>query len=221
MSQAPLSGKPTVIGRATSINVRKVLWTCAEIGLDHHFDSDWVGEAAIRRRDELLALNPNGQFPVLIEGEGALRRVLWQSNTICRYLATAAGRDDLLPTAPRARAVVEQWMDWQVGDLNPAWRYAYLALVRRMPGFTHADEIAASVTAWNKAMVLLDRHLARTGAHVTGPAFTLADIVLALSANRWRLTPMDHAHCPAVDAWLNRLAVRPGFTAHVIGPGVP
>ncbi|MEA1674731.1 glutathione S-transferase family protein [Nitrospirillum sp. BR 11163] len=206
----------TLIGRATSINVRKVLWTCAEIGLDYTFDKDWVGEAAVRRRDELLALNPNGQFPVLVEGDWSL----WQSNAICRHLATVAGREDLLPTAPRARALVEQWMDWQVSDLNQAWRYAYLALVRRMPAFTHADEIAASVVAWNKAMVLLDRQLERTGAHVTGPTFTLADIVLALSANRWRLTPIEHADCPAVDAWLTGLAGRPGFTIEV-GPGVP
>ncbi|MDG3444236.1 glutathione S-transferase family protein [Nitrospirillum amazonense] len=216
MSDKLMPHKPTIIGRATSISVRKVLWTCAEIGLDHTFDGDWVGDAAVRRRDELLALNPNGQFPVLLDQAGPL----WQSNTICRHLAVMAGRDDLLPTAPRARALVEQWMDWQLGDLNPAWRYVFMARVRRAPGYTNAEEIAAGVAAWNQAMGLLDRQLQTTGAHVTGPTFTLADIVLALSANRWRLTPMDHADCPAVDAWLDRLAVRPGFTVHV-GPGVP
>jgi glutathione S-transferase len=40
--------------------------------------------------------------------------VLWESNTICRYLAAQAGREDLLPSAPVARARVEQWMDCQV-----------------------------------------------------------------------------------------------------------
>lgn len=210
----------TLIGRATSINVRKVVWTCAEIGLDYTFDGDWAGEAAVRRRGELLALNPNGEFPVWIDQDGPLA----QSNTICRHLVMMAGRHDLLPMPLRARALVEQWMDWQVSDLNGAWRYAFMALVRRLPGYDRPTDIAASVAAWNRLMTILDRQLDRTGSHVTGDTFTLADIVLALSANRWRLTPLEEnggrADCPAVAAWLGRLAGRPGFTQHV-GPDVP
>ncbi|MBB6252052.1 glutathione S-transferase family protein [Nitrospirillum iridis] len=220
MSGMPAPTGPTLIGRATSINVRKVVWTCAEIGLDYHFDSDWVGEAAVRRRAELLAVNPNGEFPVWIDDDGPL----WQSNAICRHLAAAAGRHDLLPMPLRARALVEQWMDWQVSDLNGAWRYAYFALAKGVPGYDRPADIAASVAAWNRAMTILDRQLDRTAAYVTGDTFTLADIVLALSANRWRLTPLEgsagRADCPAVAAWLDRLADRPGFTQHV-GPDVP
>lgn len=32
-----------------------------------------------------------------------VRKVLWESNTICRYLAAREGRDDLLPIEPMAR----------------------------------------------------------------------------------------------------------------------
>ena len=32
-----------------------------------------------------MALNPNAMVPVIVDGDA----VLWESNTICRYLATA------------------------------------------------------------------------------------------------------------------------------------
>ncbi|WP_198368990.1 glutathione S-transferase family protein [Roseomonas rosulenta] len=198
-----------ILGKATSINVRKVLWTCAEIGRLYTRE-DWGSGFADTRVPAFLALNPNGQVPVLVDGE----TVLWESNTICRYLAAVAGRSDLLPTSPGMRARVEQWMDWQATDLNSAWRGAFMGLVRRDP--THADpqRIAASVQAWNAAMGILDARLAATGAFVAGETFTLGDIVLGLSANRWRMTPMERPHLPAVEAWLNRLRERPGYLEH-------
>ena len=55
----------SLLGRASSINVRKVLWTCLEIGLVHTFDDDCENGRHATRRAELLALNPNLQFPVL------------------------------------------------------------------------------------------------------------------------------------------------------------
>src|SRR6266545_7256586 len=97
-----------ILGRTSSINVRKVLWTAAETGLAFEHEAEW---AATRDTwsPEYLALNPNGLVPVLICDEG----VLWESNTICRYLAARARRTDLLSATPFARAEVEMWMDWQ------------------------------------------------------------------------------------------------------------
>jgi len=89
-----------VLGRTSSINVRKVLWTCAELGLPfEQIESD----------PQLLARNPNAMVPVIQDGEF----VLWESNAICRYLANSVSRSTLLPKEPEPRALVEQWMDWQ------------------------------------------------------------------------------------------------------------
>jgi glutathione S-transferase len=60
----------------------------------------------------------------------------------------------------------------------------------------------------------LDQQLAGTGAYVAGEDFTLADIVLGLSTQRWRLTPGDKPELPAVAAWFHRLGPRPGFARH-------
>ena len=198
-----------VLGRRTSINVRKVLWTCAELGLDYRLAEWGTGELSLSD-PAFLALNPNALVPVIRDAD----LVLWESNTICRYLAAKAGRSDLLPAEPAARAQVEKWMDWQATELNNAWRDAFMGLVRKSPAFTDPVRIEASVQAWNRRMALLDEVLRGSGAFATGASFTLADVVLGLATHRWFMTPMGRPDLPAVSAYYDRLAERPGFRAH-------
>jgi glutathione S-transferase len=147
---------------------------------------------------------------VLVDGDA----VLWESNTICRYLATRYGDGHLLPRDATFRAYVEQWMDWQATELNNAWRYAFMGLVRGSAAHQDAGLIAASVDGWNRHMGILERQLEKSGAYVAGSRFSLADIVLGLSAHRWRKTPMDaRPEYPAVAAWMARLDARPAARA--------
>ena len=192
----------TVMGKLVSINVRKVLWTCRLLDLPFTLEP-WGSGARDPNVPEFLALNPNAQVPVLRDGD----TVLWESNTICRYLAHDSF---LLPADRLQRARIEQWMDWQATELNAAWRPPFMALMRGSTKFG-PDDIAAGVRDWNAKMALLDAQLARTGAFVAGETFSLADVVLGVSAHRWRSTPIDHADLPAVQAWLERLAQQPGF----------
>jgi len=196
-----------VLGRKSSINVRKVLWTCAE--LDLHFEH-------VEADKQLLARNPSRQVPVIQDGDF----VLWESNAICRYLAASQPRSTLLPADAHARALVEQWMDWQATDLNTAWRYAFLGLVRKSRTHTDPEAIATSIESWNRHMRILDEHFAHGGQFVTGEFFTLADVVLGLSTHRWLLTPMERPHLDALHGYYQRLSVRPAFRAHV-DPEVP
>ena len=199
----------SVLGKPTSINVRKVLWTCALLDLPVTAEP-WGSGYRSCSEPAFMALNPNAMVPVLVDDSTAL----WESNTICRYLAARQARTDLLPAEPMARAQVEKWMDWQVAELNNAWRYAFMALVRASPLHADGGALETSVVAWNRHMGILERQLAITGAYVAGANFTLADVVLGLSTNRWRSTPMARPDLPAVAAWYARLATHPGFTAH-------
>lgn len=199
----------TILGKSSSINVRKVLWTCAELGIPYvleQYGSGFLSTAT----PEFLRMNPNGMVPVIVD-DG---RSLWESNTICRYLAARHAREDWLPADPMARAQVEKWMDWQATELNNSWRYAFMALVRNSPAHADPSAIAASTAEWNRLMAMLDAQLAATGAYVCGAAPTLADIVLGLSVNRWLSTPMERPALPAVSAYFERLSERPGFLAH-------
>ena len=198
-----------ILGKASSINVRKVLWTAAELGIPFERE-DWGSGFRSTQEPAFLALNPNAMVPVLVDGDV----VLWESNTISRYLATRYGDGRLLPVDAVARAKVEQWMDWQATELNNAWRYPFMGLVRGSPAHQDPVQIAAGIAGWNRQMGLLERHLETAGDYVAGGAFTLADIVLGLSAHRWRKTPMaERPDYPAVAAWMARLEARPGARA--------
>lgn len=198
-----------ILGKSTSINVRKVLWTCEEAGLAYEQEQYGSG---FKPTDTaaFMALNPNAMVPVMIDGDF----VLWESNTICRYLAGKALRPDLLPNTPKERALVEKWMDWQATELNNAWRYAFMALIRQSPAHQDSTALKASIESWNLHMAIVETQLSRTGAYVSGDSFTLADIVLGLSVNRWFMTPIERPDLPAVNAYYDRLNLRPGYRAH-------
>ena len=99
-----------LLGKASSINVRKVLWACDEIGVPFERE-DWGLGFRSAQSPEFMALNPNGLVPVIVdEDNGGF--VLWESNTICRYLAGRQCRGDLLPTEPQARAQLKGLKGW-------------------------------------------------------------------------------------------------------------
>jgi len=198
-----------ILGKASSINVRKVLWTCEELGL--RYEQEQYGSGFMPTDTPAFrALNPNALVPVLRDDDF----VLWESNTICRYLAVREGRTDLLPQAAQERARVEQWMDWQATELNDAWRYAFMALVRKSPAHRDPAAIATSAAAWNRRMSIVDAQLSRTGAYMTGEAFTLADVVVGLSTHRWFMTPIERPRLAAVEAYYERLGERAGYRTH-------
>lgn len=200
-----------IFGRVSSINVRKVLWCCAELAIPYTRE-DWGAGFRSTSDEKFLKLNPNGLVPV-IDDDGF---VLWQSNSILRYLAASA--PELYPPEPRKRAMVDQWIDWQATELNDAWRYAFMNLVRRSPEHQDAKLRERSLAQWSRMMELLDVQLSATGGHVAGQAFTLADIPVGLSVHRWYSTPMARPDLRSVAAYYQRLKDRPAFTKLMTDP---
>ncbi|PIJ49895.1 glutathione S-transferase [Erwinia sp. OLTSP20] len=195
-----------ILGRASSINVRKVLWVCDELDITYQRE-DWGQGFKSLQQDAFMALNPNAQIPVLVQDDF----VLWESNTIIRYLANSCQAEWLYPGAPQLRARVDQWIDWQACELNSAWRYAFMSLVRHSPAHQDARLLAAACKGWNHVMGILNQQLERTQAYVAGQDFSLADIPIGLSVNRFYETPLEHDVLPAVRAYYERLTSRTGF----------
>lgn len=195
-----------ILGKASSINVRKVLWTCAELQIPFERE-DWGSGFQPTNTPEFLALNPCAMVPVIQDGDFTL----WESNTIIRYLASRYGGAQLYPTEPMAWARVDQWIDWQAAELNRSWSYPLMSLVRKSPDYQDSAALAAGCRDWSKNMEILDRQLESTGAYVSGKEFSLADIPIGLSVNRWFETPLKHPHLPAVSAYYDRLNQREGY----------
>ncbi|MDB5540263.1 MAG: hypothetical protein JWQ89_1990 [Devosia sp.] len=192
-------GTLRILGRVTSINVRKVQWTADLIGIGYEVEI-WGMPNRDPKVPEFLALNPNAQVPVIVD-EGF---VLWESNAIMRYLADTR-RSGLWPVAAEERALVDQWLTWQVSELNAQWGYAVYALLRKNPAFTDAARIAESIGKWSAKMRILEAQLVKGGGFAANGRLSIADIALVLSSHRWFSTPFDHPDLPAVREHYERL----------------
>lgn len=198
-----------ILGKASSINVRKVLWACAEIEISFEWE-DWGSGVKSTHTPKFISLNPNAMVPVILDDDF----VLWESNSIIRYLASRYNGGHLYPVQPKARARVDQWIDWQASELNKSWTYAFMSLVRHSAEHQDSKALAASCSQWSRHMEILNRQLESTGAYVSEDGFSLADIPIGLSVNRWFETPLDHPDFPAVSAYYERLSRRPSYLLH-------
>jgi glutathione S-transferase len=198
-----------IYGYAGSINVRKVLWTCAELGLDFERE-DWGASFRSTADPAFLSLNPVGLVPV-IDDEGT---IIWESNAIARYLAASRGRGDLLPNDPEHRARIEMWMDWQASDFNNSWRVAFQGLVRKNPDHQESGAIERSMASFSRMVAIVDAQLAKSGGYICGAQFSIADIPIGLSIHRWRSIPADKPRLANIDRYYERLCERAGFLEH-------
>ena len=94
-----------LLGRATSGNVQKVIFLLEELGLPYE-RKDYGKQFDNTTTPEYAAMNPMKKVPTLVDGD----TVVWQSNTILRYLANKTG-SALYPAGPAQRSIVDRWMD--------------------------------------------------------------------------------------------------------------
>jgi glutathione S-transferase len=85
-----------------------------------------------------------------------------------------------------------------------------MALVRNSPAHADPAQVENSIAQWNRSMGILEGQLGKTGAWAAGADFSLADVVLGLSLNRWLMTPMERPDYPLLRAYAARLQERPG-----------
>jgi glutathione S-transferase len=107
-------------------------------------------------------------------------------------------------------------MDWQSVDLTNALRAAFLGLVAKSPVPGGDDAIQASLREWPKKMQMVEEQLKKAGGYIAGPGFTLADVPIGLTVNRWFAAPIpiERPNLPAVADYYERLSQRPAFLAH-------
>ena len=201
-----------ILGRKTSSNVQKVLWVCGELGLDFE-RTDIGGSFGGNDKPEYLALNPNGVVPTIIEDDF----VLWESNSIVRYLASVHDSGGLWPGDARTRAGAERWMDWQLTIVSPAMIPVFRGMVRTPEDQRDMEAIAAARDRLSKAMGILDAALAGS-ACVAGPDFTVGDIPLGIATWRWFSMPIEREDYPDLKRWFDALSERPAYREHVMQP---
>ena len=197
-------------GRNTSSNVQKVMWAIGEIGLPHE-RIDIGGPFGRNREPAYLAMNPNGLVPTIEEEDGFL---LWESNTIVRYLAAKHRSGLLEPAEAHTRARANAWMDWQLSVLAPAITPFFVGLIRTPPEKRNHAAIEDAKKRTTDAIAILDAALAKS-AYVAGDAFSYGDIPSAVMANRYRQLAPDRPAFPHFERWYAAIAARPAFKDQV------
>ena len=201
-------------GRANSVNVQKVLWCLSE--LDLPFERIDAGMQFGRTREaDYLAMNPNARIPTLVEGDF----VLWESNSIMRYLCLAYGHGTpIYPAAARHRAAVDRWLDWTLSTVQPIERPVFWGLVRTPPEQRDMVQIQKDADAAAALWRIVDRQLA-TRRFMEGDEFTLADLALGAYARRWLgVEGITRPTLDNVNRWFAELSRRPGFAQYVAPP---
>lgn len=191
-----------LLGRATSGNVQKVLFLLEETGTPYERE-DYGRQFGNTATPEYRAMNPNAKVPTLVDGNV----VVWESNTILRYLA-AKHAPALHGDTPADRTGVERWMDWSLAQLNTP----YLAMFKgaKQSPAERAPDFAAQLADLNGLLTILDAHL--TGKDwIALDRLTLAEIALAPIVARCLDFPVERPALPALEAWRARLAARPAF----------
>jgi glutathione S-transferase len=199
-----------VWGRKNSANVQKAMWAIGELGLPHE-RIDIAGAFGMNREPDYLRLNPNGLVPTLVDGD----LVLWESNSIVRYLACLHGKGTLEPADPKVRARAGQWMDWQLSVLGPAIHETFWGLVRTPPEKRNLPAIEASKAKTTAAIKILDAQLAKT-AFVAGDAFSMGDIPVGIFGYRFHALVPERPPLPNFERWCAAIAARPAFRDHIL-----
>jgi len=196
--------------RNTSSNVQKVMWAAGEIGLSHE-RIDIYGPFGKNREATSLDMNPNGLVPTLEEEDGFL---LWESNTVVRYLAAKHKAAVLEPTDLRFRALASKWMDWQLSVAAPAIFECFWGLIRTPPEKRNYAAIEESKKKTTAAVAMMDQQLANA-AFLAGDDFSYGDIPVGIIAYRYRQLVPERPALPNFERWYGAISARQAFKDHV------
>jgi glutathione S-transferase len=197
-------------GRATSMNVQKVIWALGEIGIAYE-RIDVGGRFGGLDSESYRALNPNRRIPTL-EDDGV---VVWESNAVVRYLCARYSEGVFWDQDPGKRARVDQWMDWMQTTLGPDFFAVFFAVVRTPPAQQDRKAISGLLTALAERYRLLDEQL-EGKRFLTGDQLSMADIVIGATLYRYYEMEIDRPPLKRLAGWYERLGERPAYRNSVM-----
>lgn len=165
-----------------------------------------------------LAISPNGKVPALVDGDppgGGEPFALFESGAILIYLAEKAGR--FLPTSPRERSTVLQWLMWQMAGFGPMLGQAhqFLHFAPEVQPFAINRYVKETARLYG----VLERRL--QGREYICEDYSIADMACWPWAIYHDLHHQTLSHHPAVQAWFERVGERPAVRRATEGIRVP
>ncbi|SMY08055.1 glutathione S-transferase family protein [Flavimaricola marinus] len=200
-------------GRASSVNVQKVLWALDEFGAT--YEHRIVGGKYGGFDDpDFAKLSPIKRIPVLEDGGLGV----WESHAVLRHLARR------LPDHPLGRsyadftqaAQIDSWLDFVTSTLQPPFIGLFWQLVRMTEAQRNLALVEAHLAALTEGLTVLETVLADGRDHLVGSDLSIADIGVATMLYRlFDVAPQLSQTAPKVSAWHAKMAARPAYARHV------
>ncbi|WP_116132433.1 glutathione S-transferase family protein [Tropicimonas sp. IMCC34043] len=198
----------------------KVSIALEELGLPYEAHKVTLAEEDVKS-PEFLSLNPNNKIPAIIDPDGpdGAPIGLFESGAILLYLANKTGR--LIGQTPRDRAVVTQWLMFQMGGIGPM--FGQLGYFYAYGGKDIADERPRRryVDETRRLLDVLEGQLDSRD-WIAG-AYSIADIAIApwlrtLETGYDALETLGWTDFPNVAAYRDRFLARPAVQRGLIIP---
>ncbi|WP_426194034.1 glutathione S-transferase family protein [Massilia sp. DWR3-1-1] len=164
-----------------------------------------------QKQDWFLAINPNGRIPAIVD-RAADNFAVFESGAILLYLAEKTGK--LMPSDPKGRSLVTQWLMFQMGGIGPMMGQANV-FFRYFP-----EKIQAAIDRYQgeskRLFRVLDRHLA-SHEYLAGD-YSIADIAnwAWVRTHNWSGVAIDDL--PHLQRWVEQIRQRPAVQLGLLQP---
>lgn len=186
-------------------NGQKVAIMLEEVGLEYTTIPVNILKGEQFAKD-FLTISPNNKIPAIVDhadGTGGPRFSLFESGAILIYLADKTGQ--LLPSSPRLRVEVVQWLMFQMASIGPMFGQCGHFLGYAPEKIPYAIERYQNETL--RLYKVMDKRLADVP-YIAGD-YSIADVAIYPWVRvRW-LHEIDITRFPNVERWYDTLSDRP------------
>ena len=187
-------------------NGHKIHIMLEECGLSYRLHPVDIGKGE-QFEPEFLAISPNNKIPAMTDSDGPDGKPvsLFESGAMLVYLAGKTSK--FLGKTDRERYDTLQWLMFQMGGVGP------------MLGQTHhfrnyaPEKIEYAINRYtnetSRLYGVMDRQLAKTGAHIAGRNYTIADIAIWPWLRNWKGQGQNMDDHPHLKRWFEAIGERP------------
>lgn len=192
-------------------NGYKISIALEEMGLPYEYHAlDLM--AADQKKPEYLAINPNGRIPAIVDKDNDDFAV-FESGAILIYLAEKSGK--FLPTDPKKKSQVLQWLMFQMGGVGPMMGQANV-FYRYFP-----EKIPAAIERYQnegrRLFEVMNGQLANNR-YLAGDEYTIADISTWPWVRIHEWSGVDISGLEHLQRWVDELAQRPACQKGLLVP---
>lgn len=196
---------------AATPNGYKISIALEEMGLEYQVNQlDLM--AGEQKLPEFISLNPNGRIPAIVDHDND-NFTVFESGAILIYLAEKTGK--FLPSEPKKRSQVIQWLMFQMGGVGPMMGQANV-FYRYFP-----EKIPAAIERYQhegrRLFEVMDSQLA-ANTYLAGDDYSIADMATWPWVRTYEWGGINIDGLNNLQRWCDRLKQRPACQQGIITP---